>query len=79
MRIIMIVGDGVADHVTSLRLRKHTGDPVPISAASEDAIRDGVRHYSERAACRGGLCRIRGKHVMPLVLNLIGKPERIGG
>jgi 2,3-bisphosphoglycerate-independent phosphoglycerate mutase len=69
----------LADHVTSLRLRKHTGDPVPIAIASPEVVRDGVRSYNERAASTGGLGRIRGKHVMPLILNLLGKAERIGG
>jgi 2,3-bisphosphoglycerate-independent phosphoglycerate mutase len=69
----------LADHVTSSRFREHTGDPVPIAIASTEVVRDGVRQYNERAACRGGLGRIRGKHVMPLILNLMGSPEKIGG
>ena len=69
----------LADHVTSSRFREHTGDPVPIAIASTEVVRDGVRQYNEGAACRGGLGRIRGKHVMPLILNLMGSPEKIGG
>lgn len=69
----------LADHVTSLRFRKHTGDPVPIAIASTEVVQDDVRQYNERATCRGGLGRIQGKHVMPLILNLLSIPEKIGG
>ena len=68
----------LADHATSLRLRRHTGDPVPMAVASREVVRDGVERYCEAAACRGGLNRVRGADVMPLVLNALGKPERLG-
>ena len=68
-----------ADHTTSTKLRRHTADPTPITIASAEVIRDGVLHYSERAAYRGGLGHIRGKHVMPILLNLMGKIEKFGG
>ena len=69
----------LADHATSIRHRKHTGDPVPIILASSEVLRDEVQRYNEREACRGGLGRIQGRHVMPLILNLIGRPEVLGG
>ncbi len=69
----------LADHATSIRHRKHTGDPVPITIASSEVLRDGVQRYNEREACKGGLGRIRGRHVMPLILNLMGRPEVLGG
>ncbi len=65
----------LSDHATSLRLRRHTGDPVPVVVASSKIVRDGVERYCEKAACKGSLCRIRGKQVMPLILNLLGVPE----
>jgi 2,3-bisphosphoglycerate-independent phosphoglycerate mutase len=69
----------VSDHVTASELRMHTGDPVPIAVASSHVNRDGVTEYSERAAARGGLGRIQGKDVMPLIMNLLGRPEKIVG
>jgi 2,3-bisphosphoglycerate-independent phosphoglycerate mutase len=69
----------LADHATSLASRKHTGDPVPVAIASAEVVKDGVTEYNEVAACRGGLNRIEGKDVMPLLLNLMGKPSKIGG
>jgi 2,3-bisphosphoglycerate-independent phosphoglycerate mutase len=67
----------VSDHVTASELRMHTGDPVPIAVASSHVSRDGVNAYSERAAARGSLGRIQGKDVMPLIMNLLGRPEKI--
>jgi 2,3-bisphosphoglycerate-independent phosphoglycerate mutase len=68
----------LADHATSLKLKKHIGDAVPISIANTEVAHDNVNRYNERAAYQGGLCRIRGEHVMPLILNLLGKPEKLG-
>lgn len=68
----------LADHTTSTKLRKHTADPTPITISSTEVIRDGVTHYSERAAYGGGLGHLRGRHVMPILLNLMGKIEKFG-
>ncbi len=59
------------DHVTSCKTRKHTGDPVPISIASNEIVRDEVVEFNEKAMYKGGLKRIQGKNVMPILLNLI--------
>jgi 2,3-bisphosphoglycerate-independent phosphoglycerate mutase len=67
-----------ADHATPLKLRKHTADPTPITMMSPDIVRDGVTRYSERAAYKGGLGNIYGKHVMPILLNLMGRPVEFG-
>jgi 2,3-bisphosphoglycerate-independent phosphoglycerate mutase len=64
----------LADHATPVKLRKHTADPTPITIAGSDVVRDEVSRYSERAAYKGGLGRIRGKYVMPVLLNLMGRP-----
>ncbi|MEM3522090.1 MAG: 2,3-bisphosphoglycerate-independent phosphoglycerate mutase [Candidatus Bathyarchaeia archaeon] len=68
----------LADHSTSIKLKKHIADPTPISIASNKVIKDGVKHYNEKDASKGGLGVIKGKHVIRLILNLIGKPERFG-
>lgn len=67
-----------ADHVTSTRLRMHTADPTPITVASTEVVPDGVSKYGERAAYRGGLGRIRGVEVMPILLNIVGRCVRFG-
>jgi 2,3-bisphosphoglycerate-independent phosphoglycerate mutase len=66
------------DHVTSCRTRAHTGDAVPICFAGGDVVSDGVMVYSERSAYKGGLHRINGRDVMLMVLNYMGKPEKLG-
>jgi len=68
----------LADHTTSTKLRMHTADPTPITIASGEVIRDGVSHYSEREAYKGGLGHIRGKHVLPMLLNLMGRTVKFG-
>jgi 2,3-bisphosphoglycerate-independent phosphoglycerate mutase len=68
----------LADHTTSTKLRKHTADPTPITISSTEVIRDGVSCYNERAAYRGRLGHIRGKYVMSILLNLMGKAEKFG-
>jgi 2,3-bisphosphoglycerate-independent phosphoglycerate mutase len=68
----------LADHTTSTKLRKHTADPTPITISSTEVIRDGVSCYNERAAYKGRLGHIRGKYVMSILLNLMGKTEKFG-
>ncbi|MCL2691076.1 MAG: 2,3-bisphosphoglycerate-independent phosphoglycerate mutase [Candidatus Bathyarchaeota archaeon] len=68
----------VSDHVTSCRFRAHTGDAVPVCFAGGNVVSDGVNGFSERLAYKGGLGRIRGKDIMPMVLNYMGKPEKLG-
>ena len=64
----------VSDHVTSTQFRSHTDDPVPIAIAGGRIVKDGVVTYSEKAAEKGGLGRIQGKAVMPLIMNLFDNP-----
>lgn len=61
----------LADHTTSIKLRKHTGDPTPIAIACADMVQDEVEQFSERAVRKGGLGRIRGRRIMPLLLDLM--------
>jgi 2,3-bisphosphoglycerate-independent phosphoglycerate mutase len=69
----------MADHATSCENRKHTGDSVPITFASTQVVVDGVKSFNEKAVSHGGLHRILGKNVMPILQNVIMKPQRIGG
>ncbi|MEM2896625.1 MAG: 2,3-bisphosphoglycerate-independent phosphoglycerate mutase, partial [Candidatus Bathyarchaeia archaeon] len=68
----------LSDHSTSVKLKKHTAEPTPITIASNEVIKDGVKRYDERSASKGGLGIIKGKHIMPLLLNLTGNPEKFG-
>jgi len=67
-----------ADHTTSLSTREHEGDPVPVAIAGPGVRIDEVREFGERACARGGLGRIRGVDLMPIVMNLLGKVKKFG-
>ena len=54
----------------------HSGEAVPLLiAGGPNVLIDGVREFHERAAIYGGLGRIAGTDLMPLLLNLT---DRIG-
>lgn len=40
--------------------------------------RDNVEEYDERACAKGGLNRIRGKDLMPILMNLLDKTKKFG-
>ncbi len=67
-----------ADHTTSIMKQDHTGDPVPVAINGPDVRSDTVTSYSERTCAEGGIGRIRGKDLMPLLLNLQGKVRLYG-
>jgi len=66
------------DHTTPVTVREHTGDPVPIVIAGPSVRTDDVRAYGERAAVQGGLSRIRGKDLLPILADLMGKGKKFG-
>jgi 2,3-bisphosphoglycerate-independent phosphoglycerate mutase len=67
-----------ADHTTSVLTGRHEGDPVPIVIAGSNVRRDDVAEFGERSCAKGGLNRIRGLDLMPLLMNLIGKTRIFG-
>jgi len=67
-----------ADHTTSSVTKNHEGDPVPIAITGPYVRRDDVEEYDERACAKGGLNRIRGVYLMPILMNLIGEIKKFG-
>jgi 2,3-bisphosphoglycerate-independent phosphoglycerate mutase len=68
-----------ADHSTPCALKKHSGDPVPITMVGDGLVRpDDVAHFGERACARGALGRLTGLQVMPEIINLLGLAKLIG-
>lgn len=67
-----------ADHTTSLTTGKHEGDPVPIAITGPYVRRDDVEKFDEKSCARGGLNRIRGIDLMPILMNLIGRTKKFG-
>jgi 2,3-bisphosphoglycerate-independent phosphoglycerate mutase len=67
-----------ADHTTSSRTREHEGDPVPVVIYGPEVRTDDVNEFSEKACAKGGLGRIRGKDLMPILMNLLGRTKKFG-
>ncbi len=67
-----------ADHTTSCVTGNHEGDPVPLAITGPYVRLDDVEEYGERTCASGGLNRIRGKDLMPILMNLIGKTKKFG-
>ncbi|HEV8594867.1 MAG TPA: 2,3-bisphosphoglycerate-independent phosphoglycerate mutase [Thermoplasmata archaeon] len=66
------------DHSTPCERRDHSGDPVPVLIFGEGVRMDGVAAFDEVAAMRGGLGRIRGRDLMPLLLDLADRSPKYG-
>jgi len=67
-----------ADHADPICVRDHTADPVPIAITGNCVLRDDVTSFSERSCAKGGLGRIRGLDVMPLLMDLINHSTKFG-
>jgi len=66
------------DHATPVAVREHTGDPVPVAIAGAGVRADDISAYNERAVAKGGLGRIRGKDLLPILADLMGKSKKFG-
>jgi len=67
-----------ADHTTSVATGNHEGDPVPLVIAGPYVRRDSVVAFDERSCAEGGLNRIRGLDLMPILMNLLGRVDKFG-
>lgn len=67
-----------SDHTTPVSVRDHAGDPVPLLIYGSGVRVDDVQEFGERAAAKGGLGRIRGKDLFPLLIDLMGKGKKFG-
>jgi 2,3-bisphosphoglycerate-independent phosphoglycerate mutase len=72
--LIVVTGD----HSTPVCVGDHSGDPVPILIVGGGIRTDDVGTYDEFSAARGGLGRIRGLDLMPILMDLINKAEIFG-
>ncbi len=68
----------LSDHTTSTSYGDHTGDPVPLLIAGPEVRADDVMRFDERSVSRGGLGRIRGLDLMPVLVDLMNKSEKYG-
>jgi len=67
-----------ADHCTPISFGDHSGDTVPLAIHGPNVRPDSVRAYDERSVVGGGLVRIRGLDLMPILTNLMGVQEKFG-
>jgi 2,3-bisphosphoglycerate-independent phosphoglycerate mutase len=67
-----------ADHSTPCEMKAHSGDPVPIMFRGSSVRVDTVVAFNERACPQGGFGFIRGKDIMPQVMNLLGTLPLVG-
>jgi len=67
-----------ADHSTPISTMDHTGDPVPIVISGPEVRVDDVKKFNERASAKGGLCRIQGKNIMDILMDLMNKSTKFG-
>lgn len=66
------------DHTTSVITGNHEGDPVPVVITGPYIRKDGTKEFGERTCARGGLGRLRGKDIMPILMNFLGKTKQFG-
>ncbi|MEM3695933.1 MAG: 2,3-bisphosphoglycerate-independent phosphoglycerate mutase [Candidatus Bathyarchaeia archaeon] len=67
-----------ADHTTSLVTGEHEADPVPVAITGPYVRCDDVKEFGERSCAKGGLNRIRGMDLMPILMNFLGKTRKFG-
>ncbi len=68
----------LGDHSTPCSVMDHSGDPVPCVIAGPDVRVDEVEVFGERSVTSGGLGRIRGRDVLPILLQLAGLAGKFG-
>lgn len=71
---VMIV---TGDHSTPVSLKKHTGHEVPILVYRGERC-DDVKKFDEISCMKGGLGHMKGRNLMPLILNAMGRAEKYG-
>ncbi|MEM4495472.1 MAG: 2,3-bisphosphoglycerate-independent phosphoglycerate mutase [Candidatus Caldarchaeum sp.] len=66
------------DHTTPSEIGDHRGDPVPVLIWGPDVRGDDVTMFDEISCQSGGLGRIRGVDLMPILANYLGTLELYG-
>jgi 2,3-bisphosphoglycerate-independent phosphoglycerate mutase len=66
------------DHSTPIEEKDHSADPIPILLWGKSVRVDDVEKFDEFSTYKGGLCWIKGKHILPILLDLMGLAEKYG-
>jgi 2,3-bisphosphoglycerate-independent phosphoglycerate mutase len=67
-----------ADHTTPVSLKEHSGDPVPFLIRGKGIRTDQTNTFNEYIAAGGGMNRINGCDIMPILTDLLGKGTKFG-
>jgi 2,3-bisphosphoglycerate-independent phosphoglycerate mutase len=67
-----------ADHSTPCIVQNHSGDPVPLAIYGPHVRVDDVDKYDEISLAKGNLGKIRGKDLIPILLDIVNKSELYG-
>jgi len=67
-----------ADHSTPCSIRDHSADPVPLVMRGEGVRPDAVTRFDEISCAQGGLNRISGGALMPIICDLINRAKKYG-
>lgn len=67
-----------ADHSTPCAIRDHSADPVPLVIRGDGVRTDAVLHFDEVSCAQGGLNRISGRSLMPIICDLINRAKKYG-
>ncbi len=67
-----------ADHSTPVAVGDHSGDPVPLTVYSRHMVRDSCKSYNEADCGEGRLGRIRGKDLLPIIMDMANRSEKFG-
>jgi len=67
-----------ADHSTPCSVKDHSADPVPLVICGEGVRVDRVNQYDEIACAEGGLHRITGGALMPILMDLLNRSPKYG-
>jgi 2,3-bisphosphoglycerate-independent phosphoglycerate mutase len=76
LRDTLIVACG--DHSTPCAVKDHSADPVPLVIWGEGVRVDRVDRFTEAACAEGGLHRIPGSALMPILLDLVNRARKYG-
>ncbi len=66
------------DHSTPAVMKTHSFHPVPVLMHGRLVMRDGAAAFGEREAMAGGLGRVRGTDLMPLMLAYADRLTKLG-
>ncbi|MDK2789749.1 MAG: 2,3-bisphosphoglycerate-independent phosphoglycerate mutase [Methanothermococcus sp.] len=66
------------DHSTPIEEKDHSADPIPIVIWGKSVRIDDVEKFDEFSTYKGGLGRIKGTHIMPILMDLMGLAKKYG-